>query len=56
MYQSIKIWKGVESQSISAGVKAREEACGNPPPPENGVIRTGKKFYMPPLPSTCNEI
>ena len=54
MDKSVKIWKIVENQTIAVGVEARVDACGKPPT-EKGVIYTGKKVYMPPLPDTYKE-
>ena len=49
-----KIRKGVEIQSTAIVVYTRAESCGKKPT-EKGVIRTGKKLYRPPLPSTYKE-
>ena len=46
MNQATKIRKGVNRQTISVGVEARAEACGETP---------GNKFYRIPLPSTYKE-
>ena len=54
MDKSIKRRKGVEIQTISVGVEAREDTCGKNPI-EKGVVCTGKKFYRPALPSTYKE-
>ena len=52
--QATKRQKGVEIQTITVGVQARAKACGTPPT-EKWVIRTGKKVFIPPLPSTYKE-
>ena len=54
MDKSVKIRKGVESQTIYVGIEAGAEA-GKKKPIEKGVIRIGKKIYRTPLPSTCKE-
>ena len=54
MNKGIKIRKWVESQPISVGVEAMSDACRKTLT-EKGVIRTGKKVYMPPLPYTYKE-
>ena len=54
MDKDIKIQKGVEYQTKSVGVDAGAEARRKTPT-EKGVIRTGKKVYRPPLPSTYKE-
>ena len=42
-------------QPIAVGVEARAEAFRGGGGYEKGVIRTGKKVYRPPLPSTYKE-
>ena len=54
MDKSIKRQKLFESQTIAVGVDAVSEVCGKNPT-EQGVIRTGKKVYRPPLTSTYKE-
>ena len=54
MDQYINIRKGVEVQPTATGVETRAEACRENIP-ENGVVRTGKKLYRNPLPSTYKE-
>ena len=54
MDQSTKIRKGVEINPIAVDVEARAYACGKKPT-EKGVIRTGKKVYRNPIPSTNKE-
>ena len=51
MVKSIKIRKGVGSQSIAICVDARLDTYEKTPI-EKGVINTGEKVYRPPLPTT----
>ena len=55
MDQSSKIQKVDKGQTTAIRVEKMADACGEPPS-EKGVIITGKKVYMPPLPSTLKEI
>ena len=54
MDRAIKIQKGVEGRPIAVGVEEGAEACSIPST-ETVVTRTGKKFYMPSLPSNYKE-
>ena len=47
-------WKGLEKPALQVGVEAGAESYGKTPT-EKEVISTGKKVYMPPLPSTYKE-
>ena len=49
--KSIKGRKLIESHPIAIGVEAGAEAYGKNPTKKE-VVRTEKKFYRPPLPST----
>ena len=55
MDQSKKSRKGIEGQTLAVCVEARAEAYGSKHP-EEGVIWTGKKVYMPQLPSKNKEV
>ena len=55
MDQSSKIQKVDKGQTTAICVETRADACGELPS-EKGVIITGKKVYMPPLPSTLKKI
>ena len=54
MDKSIRTQKGVEGHTIDVGVDAGAETYGKTLI-EKRVISTGKKVYMPPLPSTYKE-
>ena len=54
MDQATKIWNVVEGNPIAMDDESRAEECGETSP-EILVIRTGKKFYRTPLPSTYKE-
>ena len=49
MDKAIKRQKVVKDQPIEVDFDAGAEACGNLPT-EKEIIRTGNKFYRPPLP------
>ena len=54
MDKATKIRKLIENQPVDVGVESGAEACGKTPT-QKVVIRTGKKFYSPPLPYTYKE-
>ena len=54
MDKAIKRQKIVEYHTIAVGIEAGAESCGKPCI-EKVFIRTEKKVYWPPLPSTYEE-